>query len=92
MFTYKAIQLINDGDAESLDQSSTLLFGINSDLQGAKLSTNGNGPNGDLVFTDVTGCRWYQFGCHLRWLFGTEEGRKTLKSITDVLTIIIKFL
>ncbi|MEM0541595.1 hypothetical protein WFZ85_03115 [Flavobacterium sp. j3] len=89
IFTKEGLQLMYDGKTENLNAASTIMFGIEDDSINTKLSTKTKGPNGEVVFDNVEGCRWYQIGCHIRWLFGTEEGRKTLKSIIDVLTFVV---
>jgi hypothetical protein len=92
LFTYQGLQLMYKGKADNINQASTILFGINAEMPETTLSTEGKGPNGDLVFTDAVGCKWYQVGCHLKWLFGTKEGRETLKTIMEVITFIVQIL
>jgi hypothetical protein len=91
-FTKEGLQLIYDGKAENLNAASTIMFGIEGDSNNTKLSTQTKGPNGDVVIENAVDCHWYQIGCHIRWLFGTDEGRKVLKSIIDVLTLLVSLL
>lgn len=92
LLTNKSLQLVYSGEAENLDQASAILFGVNNDILQTKLSTKSKGPNGEVDFKANLGCRWYQIGCHLNWLFNTKDGRDTLKAIIEVATLIIKFL
>jgi len=92
LLTNKSLELVYTGKAENLDQASAILFGVKNDMPQTKLSTKSKGPNGNVDFITNLGCEWWQIGCHLKWLFGTKDGRDTLKSIIEVVALIIKFL
>lgn len=88
IFVKECLVLIDNGRADNLDHAASILFGFSDDFSDIKNSPNVKGPNGEIIFTNSVKCKWYQFGCHVKWLLGTKEGRDILKILIEIIKLL----